>query len=239
MLSFSAMAEVVLIGTFHADTKIRRRWRSLVWEVPDLITQELSSEEDFEQSARLLDKTVREGHINPKIEKTLNFQSLQTYRLLEKAKLDEILIPRAYTRKRKLPLPQYIDHPAMQQERYGSNPDVRAMDNELLKTLNIKSCEEIVHDIDLLYWKIIALWASDIQTQTQFIDRRPAVLFQNDRDGFPARRIRNFVGGTQKKLVHLCGLFHTLDDAKQRTLYSKLLAVGGTDLHRSTLMHYD
>lgn len=232
------MKSITLVGKQHYDEKSWRRSYALGELQPTLLTQELSSHNDYEYILRNLHKRAREGFVPDYIQQNVHFEGQRTYRKLQAIKLEDLLGASRFARYRNIPI-EYIDHPNMAQEKFEvQHPEfMYSMQQELIEMLNRETYEEIVDQHEKAYTWIRWLLRQTLEVQTQIVDENDDLLFNKHRDRYSARRLINLAEESDGSIVHECGLMHLVPDAKKRTLAS-ILKEEGIPYTATTLAHY-
>lgn len=232
------MAELQLVGSAHIEPKPERALRMLDRECPDVLAVELA-EGDLDRLYSEYERLHR-GEMTERERLLFTDQGIQLYRFLMWKQIVEGLIkPINYASKHQIPI-AYIDDPKLSVHRNNVQAIIPECEAWWSTICNQQSWEEIAAAIECLYDCIRAAHKSEnALTEGTLIDtqgKRPA--FANNRDEATVQNLLSLMERVHGKILYYCGLFHTLDDYKQETVYAKLKS-RGIIVSRATLKDFD
>lgn len=230
-----------MIGTDHCDRQGKRRLEAaLQTEAPSLITVEINPTTlEFFLTPRyraLIDKTVKDA----KSKKYTPNDLVQAEKYVRNTLFYEAIVAGGYARQRGIPvigilsdegMESYVDRLA---SAYSRTDAVQALQAD--KKIGRWQAADV---IERYYTEYNSLFGSNnLKEETRQVDLERAAVFKGNplHDSFSAERLRD-LAREERKIVHVGGMTHCLDDAHQWTLYSMIKK--DVTVSRRTLASYD
>ncbi len=235
------MGDIILIGTDHCDRQGKRRLEAaLQTEAPALITVEISPTAlEFVLSERyraLIDKTVRDA----KSKKYIPNEFSQAEKYVRNTLFYEVLVSGTHARNRGICCIGIISEEMMREwvnrfaSAYSKADAVQALQTD--KEVGRWQPADVIERYYDLYNTLFG--SNNIQEETRQVDQERVAVFKGNplHDSFPAQRLHD-LATQERKIVHVGGMTHCLDDIKGWTLYSILK--NDVSVSRRTLASYD
>lgn len=235
------MGNIILIGTDHCDRQGKRRLEAaLHTENPDMLTVEINSVAlEFFLSQRysaIIDKSVRAA----KSKRYTPNDLTQAERYVRNTLFYEAIVSGTYAIKKGIPCLGILSDEEVKgfcdrfASAYSRADAVQALQAD--KEVGRWQPADVIERYYDLYNTFFD--SNNIREETRQVNQERAAVFKGDplHDRFPAQRLRD-LGTEERKIVHVGGMTHCLDDIEGWTLYSMLK--NDVSVSRRTLASYD